>query len=76
MLKTDKVVAIAVPDQCQACRRELRSHNVSHSSKVDDTNVHQDVAMLESAELLLRDGRKLTAPWDALQASVSLTAES
>lgn len=38
----------------------------------DYKNVHQDVAALESAGLLLRDGRKLSAPWDELQASVSL----
>jgi len=36
-------------------------------------NVHQDVAVLESAGLLVRDGRRLSAPWDELQATVSLT---
>ena len=36
-------------------------------------NVHGDVAVLESAGLLLRDGRKLSTPWDELNASVSLT---
>jgi predicted transcriptional regulator len=40
----------------------------------DYKNVHQDVAVLESAGLLLRDGRKLSAPWSELSASVSLTA--
>ncbi len=38
----------------------------------DYKNVHQDVAILESAGLLVRNGRKLTAPWDELQANVSL----
>ncbi len=38
----------------------------------DYKNVHQDVAALELAGLLVRDGRKLTAPWDELQASVAL----
>lgn len=38
----------------------------------DYKNVHQDVSILEAAGLLLRDGRKLTAPWDELQAHVSL----
>jgi predicted transcriptional regulator len=38
----------------------------------DYKNVHQDVEALESAGLLLRDGHKLSAPWDELQASVSL----
>lgn len=40
----------------------------------DYKNVHNDVAVLESAGLLVRDGRKLSAPWDELSASVSLTA--
>lgn len=35
----------------------------------DYKNMLQDVAALESAVLLLRDGRKLSAPWDELQAS-------
>jgi len=38
----------------------------------DYKNVHQDVAALELAGLLIRDGRKLSAPWDELQASVAL----
>lgn len=40
----------------------------------DYKNVHQDVVVLESAGLLLRDGRKLSAPWSELSASVSLMA--
>lgn len=40
----------------------------------DYKNVHTDVAVLESAGLLVRDGRTLTAPWDEVQANVSLTA--
>jgi len=40
----------------------------------DYKNVHHDVTVLESAGLLLRDGRKLLAPWDELSASVSLSA--
>jgi predicted transcriptional regulator len=39
----------------------------------DYKNVHQDVAVLESAGLLLRDGRELSALWSELSASVSLT---
>ena len=38
----------------------------------DYKNVHQDVAVLEATGLLIRDGRKLSAPWDELQAHVSL----
>lgn len=58
--------------------RHVRQHgadNVRELAKAlgrDYKNVHQDVATLEAAGLLLRDGRKLTAPWDELQASVSL----
>lgn len=38
----------------------------------DYKNVHTDVAVLESAGLLVREGRKLRAPWDEVQANVSL----
>jgi predicted transcriptional regulator len=38
----------------------------------DYKNVHQDVCVLESAGLLIREGRKLHAPWDEVSASVSL----
>jgi len=60
--------------------RHVRQHGAANVRELatalnrDYKNVHQDVAMLESAGLLLRDGRKLTAPWDELQANVSLTA--
>jgi len=40
----------------------------------DYKNVHQDVTALERAGLLVRDGRKLTAPWDEVQATVALAA--
>lgn len=38
----------------------------------DYKNVHTDVAALEGAGLLVRDGRKVIAPWDELQASILL----
>jgi predicted transcriptional regulator len=38
----------------------------------DYKNVHYDVSILLSAELLLQDGRKLSAPWDELSTHVSL----
>jgi predicted transcriptional regulator len=41
----------------------------------DYKNVHTDVAVLESAGLLVREGRKLRAPWDEVQATVSLSAD-
>ena len=37
-------------------------------------NVYQDVATLQATGLLLREGRKLSTPWDELQAHVSLMA--
>lgn len=60
--------------------RHVRQHGAGNVRELaqalgrDYKNVHQDVATLETAGLLLRDGRELTAPWDALQANVSLTA--
>ncbi len=38
----------------------------------DYKNVHGDVAILEAAGLLVREGGKLTAPWEQVQATVSL----
>ena len=58
--------------------RHVRQHGAGNVRELAQTlgrdykNVHQDVAPLESAGLLLREGRKLTAPWDELQANVSL----
>ncbi len=58
--------------------RHVRQHGagnvraLSQALKRDYKNVHQDVAILEACGLIQRDGRKLTAPWDELQASVSL----
>lgn len=58
--------------------RHVRQHGAANLRELAQTlgrdykNVHQDVAVLESAGLLVRDGRKLAAPWDELQANVSL----
>jgi predicted transcriptional regulator len=58
--------------------RHVRQHGASNVRELaqslgrDYKNVHQDVAILEATGLLVRDGRKLSAPWDALQANVSL----
>ena len=60
--------------------RHVRQHGAGNVRELaqalgrDYKNVHQDVAVLESAGLLVRDGRKLAAPWDELQANVSLMA--
>lgn len=59
--------------------RHVRKHGAGNVRELaqalgrDYKNVHTDVAVLETAGLLVRDGRKLFAPWDELQASVSLT---
>jgi predicted transcriptional regulator len=58
--------------------RHVRQHGASSTRKLalalgrDYKNVHQDVAVLEATGLLIREGRKLSAPWDELQAHVSL----
>ena len=58
--------------------RFVRRHGAANTRELataierDYKNVYQDVAALESAGLLLREGRKLTAPWDELRASVAL----
>lgn len=58
--------------------RHVRQHGAGNVRELaqalgrDYKNVPQDVATLEAAGLLQRNGRRLTAPWDELQASVSL----
>ena len=58
--------------------RHVRQHGASNVRELalalarDYKNVHQDVAILEATGLLIREGRKLSAPWDELQAHVSL----
>ena len=58
--------------------RHVRQHGAGNVRELanalgrDYKNVHQDVVVLETAGLLIRDGRTLSAPWDELQAHVSL----
>ncbi len=58
--------------------RHVRQHGAGNVKELaqalgrDYKNVHKDVAVLEVAGLLVREGRKLAAPWDELQANVSL----
>jgi predicted transcriptional regulator len=58
--------------------RHVRQHGADNIRELanalgrDYKNVHQDVAVLETTGLLIREGRKLSAPWDELQAHVSL----
>lgn len=40
----------------------------------DYKNVHQDVSALEAGGLLVREGRKLSAPWNEVQASINLAS--
>ncbi len=40
----------------------------------DYKNVHQDVSALEAGGLLVREGRRLSAPWDEVQASIDLAS--
>lgn len=60
--------------------RHVRQHGAGNVRELalalgrDYKNVHQDVVVLQSAGLLVREGRKLSSPWDELQANVSLTA--
>jgi predicted transcriptional regulator len=60
--------------------RHVRQHGASnvralaHALERDYKNVHRDVSVLEATGLLIREGRKLSAPWDELQAHVSLIA--
>lgn len=58
--------------------RYVRRHGATNTRELataigrDYKNVHQDVAALEAVGLMLRDGRKLSAPWDEVQTSVLL----
>ena len=58
--------------------RQVRQHGANNVRELalalgrDYKNVHQDVATLEATGLLLREGRRLFAPWDELQAHMSL----
>ena len=58
--------------------RHVRQHGATSTRSLaeqlgrDYKNVHGDVAALEAAGLLVREGRKLVAPWDEVQASVML----
>jgi predicted transcriptional regulator len=56
--------------------RRLRKHGVNivneQGLERDYKNVHQNSAVLAATGLLIRDGRKLSAPWGELRAHVSL----
>lgn len=60
--------------------RHVRTHGAASTRALagalrrDYKNVHQDVQVLEEAGLLVREGRRLSAPWDELHASVKIAA--
>ena len=60
--------------------RHVRQHGAASIRELatplrrDYKNVHQDVMVLEATGLLIREGRRLLAPWDEVQASVNLVA--
>ncbi len=76
-LDVEAMVATLSPRRLELLRY-VRQHGASNTRELsaaigrDYKNVHQDVAALEAVGLLLRDGRKLSAPWDEVQASVAL----
>jgi predicted transcriptional regulator len=60
--------------------RHVRQHGAASVRELaaalgrDYKNVHLDVSALEAGGLLVREGRRLTAPWSEVQASISLAA--
>jgi predicted transcriptional regulator len=51
------------------------SDNINALAKTlnrDCKNVHADVTMLEEAGLIVRDGTRLSAPWDTVTAKMAL----
>jgi predicted Rossmann fold nucleotide-binding protein DprA/Smf involved in DNA uptake len=51
------------------------SDNINALAKTlnrDYKNVHADVTMLEEADLIVRDGTRLSAPWDTVTAKMAL----
>lgn len=78
-LDLDAMLATLSPRRLELLRH-VRQHGAKSTRALaealgrDPKNVHGDVAALEAVGLMVRDGRKLTAPWDEVQASVDLTA--
>ena len=76
-LDIDAMVSTLSPRRLELLRH-VRQHGATNTRELstaigrDYKNVHQDVAALEAVGLLIRDGRKLSAPWDEVQASVTL----
>ena len=77
-LDLDAMLATLSPRRLELLRH-VRQHGAKSTRSLADAlgrdakNVHGDVAALGAAGLLVREGRKLTAPWDEVQASVNLT---
>ena len=64
-----------------ALLRHVRQHGaasvrgLAEALERDYKNVHQDVSALEAGGLLVRDGRRLTAPWNEVRARIDLAAD-
>ena len=60
--------------------RFVRQHGAANVRELaaplgrDYKNVHQDVSALEAGGLLVREGRKLSSPWNEVQASINLAS--
>ena len=58
--------------------RYVRQHSAASTRDLatslgrDYKNVHPDVSALEAGGLLVREGRRLSAPWNEVQASINL----
>jgi predicted transcriptional regulator len=76
-LNLESMLATLSPRRLELLRH-VRKHGAAHVRELatalgrDYKNVHQDVAALEAVGLLVRDERGLAAPWDEVQASITL----
>ena len=76
-LDLDAMLATLSPRRLELLRHvhqqgAASTRSLAETLQRDPKNVHGDVTALEAAGLLLREGRRLAAPWDELRASVSL----
>ena len=76
-LDLDSMLSALSPKRLELLRY-VRKHGATNIRELatnidrDYKNVHEDVVALEAVGLLLREGRKIIAPWDEVQASVAL----
>ncbi|SOE86961.1 Helix-turn-helix domain-containing protein [Burkholderia sp. YR290] len=77
-LSWDELVKTLTPKRLELLRHVHRegAESVKALAKAlsrDYSNVHDDVAALEAAGLIVREGTRLSAPWDTLTTELSLT---